>query len=67
MLTGKVKVKIFLFLNIKKNYVYSCIELQNYSNICMVLGTIEFAEFLTMMQKQRDYVESEDEIIEAFR
>ena len=30
-------------------------------------GTIEFHEFLNMMQKQRDYVESEDEILEAFR
>ena len=30
-------------------------------------GTIEFHEFLNMMQKQRDYVESEEEILEAFR
>ena len=30
-------------------------------------GTIEFHEFLNMMQKQRDYIESEDEILEAFR
>ena len=29
-------------------------------------GTIEFHEFLNMMQKQRDYIESEDEILEAF-
>ena len=30
-------------------------------------GTIEFHEFLTMMQRQKDYVDSEDEVMEAFR
>ena len=28
---------------------------------------IDFQDFIAIMQKQRDYVESEDEILEAFR
>ena len=30
-------------------------------------GAIEFHEFLTMMQRKKDYVDSEDEVMEAFR
>ena len=30
-------------------------------------GGIEFNDFLKMMQKQREYVETEDDVIEAFR
>ena len=30
-------------------------------------GTIEFHEFLTMMQRKKDYIDSEDEVMEAFR
>ena len=30
-------------------------------------GNIDFQDFIAIMQKQREYVDSEDEILEAFR
>ena len=30
-------------------------------------GTIEFHEFLSMMERKKDYIESEDEVLAAFR
>merc|ERR550539_1602350 len=30
-------------------------------------GNIDFQDFIALMQKQREYVDSEDEILEAFR
>lgn len=30
-------------------------------------GTIEFHEFLNLMQKKREYIDSEEEVLEAFR
>jgi Ca2+-binding EF-hand superfamily protein len=30
-------------------------------------GTIEFHEFLNMMQMKKDYIDSKDEVMEAFR
>ena len=30
-------------------------------------GAINFNEFLNMVQKQREYIDGEDEVLEAFR
>ena len=44
-----------------------CLDLNRKIKWILPKGNIDFQDFIAIMQKQREYVDSEDEILEAFR